>query len=65
MAIDDIQEEPEMKWQYLIIQLPTAGNAMEGNENRLNNLGSQGWELVTIFDHRAYLKRPAHHDPRL
>lgn len=44
-----------MKWEYKAIKLETTGFAGgkldEGNlEYRMNQLGEEGWELVTAFD---------------
>ena len=60
-----------MRWEYRIESLPQTTNEAQA---RLNELGSEGWELVAITEHvappaspavlggyrrRAYLKRPA------
>ena len=44
-----------MKWEYKTIKLVTdefAGRKMDENEldNHMNQLGEQGWELVSTFD---------------
>ena len=39
------------KWEYMIVSGP--------NEETLNKLGEQGWELVALSPYnKAYLKRP-------
>lgn len=43
-----------MKWEYLVEELPAAFD----KSTYLNNLGDRDWELVTIEDRMAYLKRP-------
>ena len=63
-----------MKWEYMTLMLPATGlvlgGKIDGQEftNRLNRLGGEGWELVTVFDTNmsegktrdviAVLKRP-------
>lgn len=42
-----------VKWQYLI---EPAGNI--NLPGKLEQLGAEGWELVTIFQAWAYFKRP-------
>jgi len=45
------------KWEYKIVILK--GGSYEAREKTLNQLGVEGWELVTIYDASiAYLKRP-------
>jgi hypothetical protein len=45
-----------MKWEYMSVMFSTAGFFLSGELNgkaftdRLNDLGSQGWELVSVFD---------------
>ncbi len=63
------------KWEYMTLVLPAKGLFMGGGKidpqmltDRLNQLGSEGWELVNVFDTNmaqgetrdvfAFLKRP-------
>lgn len=45
-----------MKWEYLTLMLPASGIVLGGKidaqkfTDRLNQLGSEGWELVSAFD---------------
>ncbi len=66
-----------MKWEYLTIMMATGGNwfglggVLDGEafNAKLNELGEQGWELVSVFDTNmghgktrdvvAVFKRPA------
>lgn len=47
-------------WEYLVIEVDGAGKC-DGGLTNLNELGRQGWELVTIQmirgDMMAFLKR--------
>jgi hypothetical protein len=62
-----------MKWEYMSVMFSTAGFFLSGDLNcqaftdRLNELGAEGWELVSVFDTNnagstlevvAVLKRP-------
>ena len=63
-----------MKWEYMTLMLPASGFILGGKidgqklTDRLNQLGSEGWELVSVFDTNmldgktrdviAILKRP-------
>jgi hypothetical protein len=63
-----------MKWEYMTIMLPARGLILGGKidgqkfTDRLNQLGSERWELVSVFDTNmlegktrdviAVLKRP-------
>lgn len=63
-----------MKWEYLTLMLPASGIILGGRidgqkfTDRLNKLGGEGWELVSVFDTNmldgqtrdviAVLKRP-------
>jgi hypothetical protein len=63
-----------MKWEYATVMFEASGwfvgGALDGEKlnNRLNELGQEGWELVTVFDTNvqggrsrdivAVLKRP-------
>jgi len=63
-----------MKWEYMTLMLPATGLILGGKidaqklTDRLNQLGSERWELVSIFDTNmldgktrdvfAVLKRP-------
>jgi len=63
-----------MKWEYMTLVLPAAGFMLGGKvdaqklTDRLNQLGSERWELVSVFDTNmlhgqtrdvlAILKRP-------
>jgi len=63
-----------MKWEYMTLMLPASGfflgGKIDGQEftDKLNQLGSQRWELVSVFDTNmtdgqtrdviAVLKRP-------
>lgn len=49
-----------MRWEYLIVVFQDCEH--QANEGRLNELGSQGWELVSLLMNRlgqqfVYLKR--------
>lgn len=46
-----------MKWEYAIVVIP---NTRSEITSRLNELGAEGWELVTVDtdNMRAYFKRP-------
>jgi hypothetical protein len=64
-----------MKWEYLTVKFATSGwflgGILDGQKfnDRLNQLGAQGWELVSVFDTNmaegqtrdvvAVLKRPS------
>jgi hypothetical protein len=64
-----------MKWEYMTVMLPASGLFLGGKidgqkfTDRLNQLGSERWELVSIFDTNmlegktrdviAVLKRPS------
>ncbi len=45
-----------MKWEYMTLMLPASGLILGGKidgqkfTDRLNQLGSEGWELVSVFD---------------
>ena len=44
-----------MKWEYSVI----ATSGIEAiTQNRLNEFGGEGWELVAVYDGFLYLKRP-------
>ena len=45
------------KWEYMIIAPP--GFSLKKFEQRLNELGQQGWELVCVDLNYCYLKRKA------
>jgi hypothetical protein len=65
-----------MKWEYMTLMVPAGGlglglgGKIDGQEltDRLNKLGGEGWELVSVFDTNmlegktrdviAVLKRP-------
>lgn len=63
-----------MKWEYMTLMLPATGLIFGGKINAqkltdcLNDRGSEGWELVSVFDTNmlegktrdvvAVLKRP-------
>ena len=63
-----------MKWEYMTLMLPAAGLILGGKidaqklTDRLNQLGKERWELVSVFDTNmlegktrdvfAVLKRP-------
>ena len=65
-----------MRWEYMTLLLPASGFVLGGKidaqklTDRLNQLGSEGWELVFVFDTNmlegktrdviAVLKRPSH-----
>ena len=44
------------KWEYMTLMLPAHGFIAGGDidakklTDRLNQLGSEGWEVVTVFD---------------
>lgn len=64
-----------MKWEYMTLLLPAGGLMLGGRidaqklTDRLNELGGEGWELVSAFDTNmldgqtrdviTVLKRPA------
>ena len=45
-----------MKWEYMTLMLPASGLVLGGKidgqkfTDRLNKLGGEGWELVSVFD---------------
>jgi hypothetical protein len=45
-----------MKWEYMTLMLPATGLMLGGKidaqklTDRLNQLGSERWELVSVFD---------------
>ena len=45
-----------MKWEYMTLMLPATGFVLGGDidaqklTDRLNERGSEGWELVSVFD---------------
>ena len=45
-----------MKWEYMTLMLPASGLTLGGKidgqkfTDRLNQLGSEEWELVSVFD---------------
>lgn len=45
--------EETMKWEYKTLDL-----GLYGYEDKLNNLGTEGWELVSVDNYVAYFKRP-------
>jgi hypothetical protein len=63
------------KWEYMTLMLPATGLILGGKldaqklTDRLNQLGEEGWELVSVFDTNmlegktrdvfAILKRPS------
>ena len=63
-----------MKWEYMTLMLPATGLVLGGKidaqklTDRLNQLGNERWELVSVFDTNmlegktrdvfAVLKRP-------
>jgi hypothetical protein len=48
------------KWEYLVLSV--ASTDYDEIEDSLNNLGSQGWEVISFHPtgayHAIYLKRP-------
>lgn len=42
------------QWEYTIRVI---GNPEGDAPTTLNRLGAEGWELVSVYDNRAYLKR--------
>ena len=70
----DREKDSTMKWEYMTLVLPAAGFMLGGKvdaqklTDRLNQLGSERWELVSVFDTNmlhgqtrdvlAILKRP-------
>lgn len=46
------------EWEYAIVPLNfTVEGAQQQIENRLSVMGRFGWELVSVSDGRAYMKR--------
>jgi len=49
-------ENHAMKWEYMTLMLPATGFILGGKidgqkfTDRLNQLGGEGWELVSVFD---------------
>jgi hypothetical protein len=45
-----------MKWEYITVMFEASGWFLGGKldgqafNERLNNLGAEGWELVSVFD---------------
>lgn len=54
-------DNPEARWEYKVIRIhedKMKGLAGSGYmERELKKLGSQGWELVSIYQERAVFKR--------
>ncbi|HEU4419212.1 MAG TPA: DUF4177 domain-containing protein [Planctomycetota bacterium] len=48
--------EPQISWEYMTFMLRAGGvwlgGSLDGQQltDKLNELGSKGWELVSIFD---------------
>lgn len=57
-----VYEEEEYYWKYKQIR-QNLDEEEPLDEKRLNELGKEGWELVSVFSHDAiayyYFKRPA------
>lgn len=58
-----VYESEEYYWEYKLVQHDMS-NESPLDESRLNELGKEGWELVTVFiqpDNKAhyYFKRPS------
>lgn len=55
--MSDYASSIRQHWEYRVVRIDEAGIAFN-REKKLNELGRQGWELVTVDAERAYLKRP-------
>ena len=53
------------KWEYRIVDIPGGQQTKKWRQYRelLNELGQEGWELVSSADRRAHLKREAEPTP--
>jgi hypothetical protein len=54
-AFGQRKKQPQVTWEY-----KQSGRASSTGEPELNELGAQGWELVSVNDDHTvfYLKRP-------
>lgn len=48
-----------MKWEYFLLLY---GGNWEQDQDELDELGQDGWELVSVCDYVMYLKRPLKED---
>lgn len=46
-----------MKWEYKIVEMGYSRVTEENEAAVLNTLGNDGWEMVYIYNARAYFKR--------
>ena len=46
------------KWEYISFDLKMDFGKLKIKDSILEGYGTNGWELVTIFDGIAYFKRP-------
>jgi Domain of unknown function (DUF4177) len=62
IAANPIAELPTQKWEYRVLELGVAG---AGGEKEINQLGREGWELVSessfVISHGQYLSGTAYH----
>lgn len=40
------------KWEYKVLKLDGIFTSLVDKETELNSLGDQGWELITVDQHR-------------
>jgi hypothetical protein len=46
-------------WEYRVEKTPNVWAVLSKEYlDRLNNLGEQGWELITVHENNLYFKRP-------
>ena len=49
------------QWEYNVVDVPYL---IKNNRTLLNNLGTEGWELVSVDDGLAYMKREKKAEPQ-
>jgi hypothetical protein len=50
-----VKKNPQ--WVYIVEQI-SSGESDKGIEQRLNNLGSEGWEVVTLWPQPGVTNKP-------
>lgn len=44
-----------MKWEYLVVEI--FGCSPQSQQDQLDAVGAEGWELIAVDQNCAYLKR--------